>query len=242
MIIHVYALCWNEEKMLPYFFRHYDSIADRYYIFDNGSTDNSLFILQSNPKVSVDKLKIQGDSLIEALRNQYNHIWKKSKNIADWVIICNIDEHIYYPNIREYLQRCIANDITIVIPRGYEMISDVFPDSDKPLYETIQYGVRNKWFDKPQIFNPNEIKDINFSEGRHFASPVGNVKKEFGKNILLLHYKYIGFNYFNNRLFELQQRLRKNDITNKLGYQYLWNEREKLRKFENMKKIAFKVI
>jgi hypothetical protein len=26
LTVHVYATCWNEEKMLPYFFRHYDTL------------------------------------------------------------------------------------------------------------------------------------------------------------------------------------------------------------------------
>ena len=63
MIVHVYGLCWNEEKMLPYFFKHYDDIADQYFIFDNNSTDNSLSILKANPKVVLDKFEVMGDSL-----------------------------------------------------------------------------------------------------------------------------------------------------------------------------------
>ena len=33
--VHLYAQCWNDEFMLPYFFRHYDSFVDRYVIFDD---------------------------------------------------------------------------------------------------------------------------------------------------------------------------------------------------------------
>ena len=44
--VHLYAQCWNEGFMLPYFFRHYDSFVDRYVIFDDGSNDRSLAILR----------------------------------------------------------------------------------------------------------------------------------------------------------------------------------------------------
>src|SRR5690242_2946962 len=47
--VHLYALCWNDAYMLPYFFRHYDSFVDRYIIFDDGSTDRSLDILRRHP-------------------------------------------------------------------------------------------------------------------------------------------------------------------------------------------------
>jgi hypothetical protein len=33
LTVHLYATCWNEEKMLPYFFRHYDNLVSRYFIF-----------------------------------------------------------------------------------------------------------------------------------------------------------------------------------------------------------------
>jgi len=41
LTVHVYATCWNEEKMLPYFFRHYDTLVSRYFVFNDGSTDHS---------------------------------------------------------------------------------------------------------------------------------------------------------------------------------------------------------
>ena len=45
MIIHLHATCWNEEQMLPFFFRYYDRFVDRYYIHDNQSSDGSIEIL-----------------------------------------------------------------------------------------------------------------------------------------------------------------------------------------------------
>jgi hypothetical protein len=39
LTVRLYATCWNEEKMLPYFFRHYDTLVSRYFVFDDGSTD-----------------------------------------------------------------------------------------------------------------------------------------------------------------------------------------------------------
>ena len=41
--------------------------------------------------------------------------------------------------------------------------------------------------DKPQIFNPNAIQEINFTPGRHNAYPTGNVVKPQENEVLLLH-------------------------------------------------------
>lgn len=242
VIIHVYALCWNEEKMLPYFFKHYDDIADQYFIFDNNSTDSSLSILESTPKVTIDKFEIKDNSLVKTAKNQYNHFWKKSRGKADWVIICNVDEHFYHPNLRTYLEECTLEGITLIVPTGFEMISDDFPHNDNPLHETVKQGVRSKNFDKPQIFNPNEILEINFGPGRHTASPFGNVVKSPNNEVLLLHYKYLGFDYVNARFSALRQGLGIVDIANRWGSHYLWSEKKRLEQFENLKKNAIKVL
>ncbi|QMV40797.1 glycosyltransferase family 2 protein [Cohnella cholangitidis] len=242
MIVHVYALCWNEEKMLPYFFRHYDNIADRYYIFDNGSTDNSLSILRAHPKVIVDKFTIQGNSFVKSAQKTYDHFWKQSRGIADWVIVCNLDEHLYHPNLRKYLQHCSSHGITMIVPEGYEMVSNRFPKADKRLCKRITYGVRKKRFDKPQIFNPREIEEINFAAGRHTASPAGNVVMPSTRKVLLLHYKYIGLKYLSSRYEEQKTRLRKTDIANRWGSEYLWEESKKAREFEKLKRAAVKVL
>ena len=46
VIIHLHATCWNEERMLPFFFRYYDRFVDRYFIHDNQSSDGSIEILR----------------------------------------------------------------------------------------------------------------------------------------------------------------------------------------------------
>ena len=242
MIVHVYALCWNEEKMLPFFFKHYDNIADQYYIFDNDSTDDSLSMLRENPKVVIDKFEVTGNSLVLAGLDQFNHFWKKSRGKADWVIVCEVDEHIYHPNLRKYLEECTAKGITLIVPSGYEMFSEFFPNSDRPLYQTVRNGIKSYMMDKPQIFNPNAIQEINFSPGRHNASPIGNVIKPPNNEVLLLHYKVLGYDYVNARQSALRQGLREVDIANGWGIQYTFDEKTKLEQFEKFKDEATKVL
>lgn len=243
MIIHVYAITWNEEKVLPYFFMHYDNIADHYFIFDHDSTDNTFSMLKSHPNVTINKFEPVGDSLVLSSNNLINQFWKASKGKADWVIICDVDEHLYYSNnLRKYLQECTAKGITLVVPTGYDMVSDSFPDTITPLHETIRHGVRAPLLDKPQIFNPNEIQEINFWPGRHLAFPVGNVIKPQKNEVLLLHYKSLGFDYLNARYSVFKERMWYGDIQRKLGIQYFWDEKRKLEEFENLKKKAVRVL
>jgi len=51
MIVHLYAQCWNDAWMLPFFFRHYDALVDRYFIYDDGSTDGTPTLLAGHPRV-----------------------------------------------------------------------------------------------------------------------------------------------------------------------------------------------
>lgn len=229
--------------MLPYFFKYYDNIADQYFIWDHDSTDNTLSMLRSHPKVTINKFEPQGSSLVISALNLLNQFWKASIGKADWVIICDVDEHLYHPNnLRTYLQECTAKGITLVVPTGYEMVSDFFPDIDKPLHETIRDGVRSPAHDKPQLFNPNAIQEINFCPGRHTAMPIGNVIKPAINEVLLLHYKYLGFDYMNTRYNELKQGLLGQDIAKGMGFHYLWNENQKFEQFQNLKNNSIKVL
>ncbi len=57
MIIHHYAACWNEAPMLDFYFRHYDGLVDRFFIYDDGSEDGSVELLQQHPKVTLRQLE-----------------------------------------------------------------------------------------------------------------------------------------------------------------------------------------
>ena len=92
--------------MLPYYFQHYNSIADRFFIFDDASTDTSLEILAKHPKVEIDRFHKQTDSLVGSAAMFNDNIWKRSRKKADWVIICSMDEHLYHPDLLGYLKQC----------------------------------------------------------------------------------------------------------------------------------------
>jgi glycosyltransferase involved in cell wall biosynthesis len=233
--IHVYALCWNEARMLPHFFSHYDGIVDRYFVFDNGSTDRSLEILASHPAVTLGHFRFTGDSLVQAAIDQHNGNWKSSRGAADWVIVCDVDEHLYHEDLRGYLARCREAGVTVIVPDGYVMISEEFPLDPEPLHRLVRRGMRMTSDDKPIVFDPGRIDDIGFAPGRHLACPVGDVVVPATREVKLLHYRFLGLEYVVARYAELATGLRARDIAMGWGHQYLWDRARIVQRFEEVR-------
>src|SRR5260370_4673027 len=119
----------------------------------------------------------------------FNDFWKPSRSRTDWAVVVELDEHLYHPDLRSYLQSCNESGITVVKPVGYEMIADEFPTEEKPLWQLITRGVRFLPLDKLAIFDPSAIQEMNYVGGRHEASPTGRVIWEERPQVKLLHYK-----------------------------------------------------
>ena len=191
--------------MIPFFLRHYEPLVDRIVIFDDGSTDRSLELLSASRKVELRRLPA-GPSSILMHTEEMNHCWKESRSRADWIIIADPDEHFYHPCLREYLERCKVENVTILNPVGVDMISALFPSPDAVLSETIRRGVRSFLLDKLAVFDPNAIEEINYTPGRHLAAPAGRVIFPPKREVKLLHYKQLGLDYLLLRSNELQHR------------------------------------
>jgi Glycosyl transferase family 2 len=229
----LYCLCWNDARMLPFFFRHYDDVVDKYFVFDNGSTDASLSLLGNHGRVEISHFDVLGDSFVEEERRLGDTIWRNSD--ADWVIITDIDEHIYHPNLTEYLQRCTDQGVTAIQSIGYEMVSDGFPTGTEPLVEQVTIGTRSAGHDRLCIFNPRELTETNFSVGRHEAKPAGRVVWPTDPEILLLHYKQLGVDYPITRSAELRLGLRERDLAKRWGVHYTWSAAEIAAKWQEIR-------
>lgn len=230
-VIHLYTIGWNEEYMLKYFFKHYDPIVDRYVIFDDGSTDNSLALLGQHPKVEIrplPRLK-EVDSFILSAKEIHNNAWKESRGKADWVIYTAIDELLYHPDLRGYLKECTAKGVTVVPALGYQMISRELPQADEPLVQQVKSGCAWANMNKLSIYNPDKIKETRHIEGRHAAAPQGKVVYPATDEVLNLHFKYLSIESTFKRHAELQNKLGALDIKNEWGKEYGW-EREKFMK------------
>ena len=161
MEIHLYALCCNDADMLPFFFRHYNPLVSRYFIFDDCSRDGSLDLLHRHPNVEVQPfVRSDPDSFTLSELSVSDECWKRSRGCADWVIVIDIDEHLFHPDLPALLRRYKALGITIVPALGYQMISEEFPRSDELLCETRTQGAPWDIYSKLTFFDPAPLPKL----------------------------------------------------------------------------------
>jgi glycosyltransferase involved in cell wall biosynthesis len=195
MRIHVYTPCWNEEKILPYFLRHYGPLAERIVFFDNGSTDRSAEIIAGCPNALLHRFDTGGAMAENALREIRNHAWKASRGHADWVIVADADEFIWHQDLPGYLESLTRAGVTLCHCIGYEMGSRQFPTTGGQIYDEIKFGIPRRYMCKLAVFDPNAIEEINYDMGAHAAQPDGRVVLEPHRQLLLLHYNMLGMDY-----------------------------------------------
>jgi glycosyltransferase involved in cell wall biosynthesis len=186
MKIETFAVCFNEQALMPYFLRHYLQYGS-VTIFDNYSTDNSVKIAEENGAI-VYQFDSEGQFNEAILTHIRNICWKESK--ADWVIVCDIDELVYHKNLVKVLESIKE---TVILPRMFNMFSEVFPTTEGQIYDEVQYGT--EFNSKPCMFRPSEIKNMNFEPGNHFAHPEGNYSLNITSPILNLHFKNMSVDY-----------------------------------------------
>lgn len=154
-----------------------------------------------------------------------NKIWKKSRGKAHYVIVCDLDEFLYVENFDELFEKMHKENISVVNPIGYDMVSEDMPQKGRPIYEQIYEGVRNPDFDKMILFDPNQIEEMNFSVGSHRALPEGRVKAlKNGPEVKLLHYRYLGLEYTLKKHIRISARRGVVSLRNNWGFHYSYPE------------------
>ncbi|SHM95732.1 glycosyltransferase family 2 protein [Roseibium suaedae] len=227
MKIHLHCVNWNSIEFIDYFFRHYDGFVSRYFVNDDGSTDGSLEYLSRRPDVTL-AAKPRLDSESYVLESLHSHLtsWKRSAGLADWVIVVDMDEHIYHPDLPLYLERVTREGVTAIPALGFQMLSRKMPDKNVRLTDEIRVGAPWKQMSKLVMFRPDAVLDPGFAIGRHTAEPKGDIRYPDRDELLLLHYKYIGFDALKLRHAQAQARRRKADLQNGWGHRYAFDEQK----------------
>lgn len=222
MRIDLYTIAWNERRMLPYFLDYHLPWVDRIVVYDDGSDDGTRERLAAEPKVDLRDFPSKGDSFVKAALTLWNDAWKESRGSADWVVLTNIDEYIWHSRgMRDYLADCDTRGVTMIHPRGYEMVARELPPADTMLPERLRLGLPVFGHDKRQVFKPESITEMRYAPGRHWSAPLGKVVFATPVEAKLLHYKYVDFdNYHQPRQEALGTRLLSRDVAEKMGSQY----------------------
>ncbi len=204
--IHVYLLCYNEEYIIESILNYYDSFCSKIFLLDNYSTDRSVEIAKNFNNLTIikwkkDNKKMDDKKNIHIKINSYKQYSRKNgqytTEVADWVIVVDMDEVLYHPNILKVLESYSKEGITVPQITGFDIISENKIDHTKSIINQYQYAIRTLGFDKRIIFNPEF--DISYSIGCHPRGPgFENMKKTYGyktsneHKLALLHYKHIG--------------------------------------------------
>jgi glycosyltransferase involved in cell wall biosynthesis len=218
MIVHAFTMVHNEEILMPYFMRHYKTFCQKITVFDNESSDRTAEIAK-DAGAEVIPISTGGKHDVEVLRSVMNEKYRVSRGIADWVVCAEGDEFYWHPQMTRLLRKYQSKRISLPRIAGYDMVAPEPPRGTGQIYEEIKRGFRNKLYFKRGVFDPS--LDINFHHGGHHAFPVGRIKESTDRDIFLLHYRYLGLDYFTKRYEEHRRRLSDESIKNNWGTECL---------------------
>jgi hypothetical protein len=169
---------------------------------------------------------IRSDPASFALSEQSlsNECWKESRGKADWVIVTDIDEHLFHPSMLDYPRVCAARRVTMIPALGFQIIGEDFPSEEDALCEAYPFGAPWAQLMKVSIFNPAQIEESWVSSRAPTGpTPIGNVRVPDRDERLLSHYKYLNIERTHVRHLDLAGRLGSKDLDNQWGHQYSWS-------------------
>lgn len=217
-IIHVYVVLYNEEVILPYFLRHYAEFAEKIVCFDNGSTDRSAEIIDAHPATERIVFDTHG-GLFDRIHLQLKSEYRKSRGRADWVICVDADEFIYHPDLPGLLSSYKTKGVNYPKVSGFEMVSDSLPKTNGQIYEETKNGFFNDEYSKCVVFDP--LLEVRFEAGCHSAKVEGNKVESEISEIKLLHYRFLGRDFFIKRSLDRKARLSEENKKCGWGTHYL---------------------
>lgn len=247
MSIHLYTLCWNEMDILPFVIDYWKLLPiTKAVVYDNGSTDGSIEYLKQFNWIEVRHFDTEGQNDV-VQRQIKSEAWKESRGKCDYVIVCDMDEMIYCPNIEDELWYMKTNGYNVMGMPWYAMCFDVRPtyekgkllhtQGDKFYKQYINHDKRWSHLGKFMLFDPNVIDDMGYSVGCHYSSPRPYLKLYETNKAFAIHVnKGLSEDYFVERRKKMGNNL---SITNKMGgmcYEYNYPEeksREEYRKYQS---------
>lgn len=239
MIVHLHTLVYNEIDRLPFAIPYWKLCATHVFVYlMSSSNDGSREFLKSiGDFVTIEE--IEDSDGFNDKRNMIlkNEVWKKSRGVADFVIVNDFDEFIYSKDLISELKYMKDNNMSIVSPEIYHLINkDVILDNlnhEEFLHKQIKFGFYDKNWGKHIIFDPNIIEEINYGPGSHHCNPISNKKILYydKNNIYLFHAKFLGLDWYLNKENELKNRLSNTNIRCGYGFHYNWENEVKINEF-----------
>lgn len=251
MKIHLYTLCYNEMPILPFVIDYWIRLGvTKAVVYDNYSTDGSDKYLSNYDWIEVRKFASDGlnDVIHQTIKNS---CWKESKDDADFVIVCDIDECLWsHLPISLYLEEMKKQRCNVLCNPWYALCGDKSIDEVRKeyregtyLHQIIgngykQYINHTKGFSdygKFILINPNEIEDIQWSVGQHILFSVKPHFKPYITNDIITFHINKGLNedMFVNRRLTIGKRLSNTNKMYGCGVEYMKKEEEIRQEYRN---------
>lgn len=216
-MVEAFIVAWQEAETIRLTLSHYNSFCEKVTLFDNYSTDGTPDIAR-DMGATVKQFGTPGVLSDDDYLTVKNNCWKKSQ--ADWVFVGDADEVLMSKrtqSIRCVLDWAREDGATIFKPIGWDIYSNHMPED----LRDVQHGFLNENYSKTALFNPKQIREINFRYGCHVSKPAGNVV--FSKwQLFLLHYRNIGGpQRLVNRHALYRTRMSEKNIRFGLGVHYM---------------------
>jgi len=236
MIIDVHCISYNEEKIIPYFVKHYEKFCRKIYVWDNYSTDATIEMAKSlSNKVEVNSWYAD-DKMNDFLHIELKQSFRTKSLDADFVIVVDCDEFLEVD--LDYLMECKKNKVTIPKVIGIEMFSNSF--NFKSSIDSVQHGLIKPNLAKRCIFNP--VIHMKWDVGCH-PSQRGNQllatlggKEDKKANCFMKHYKWVNLDYVIERYRSYGSRLSNENKKYGLGFHYLKSESDIRLEYKNIER------
>jgi hypothetical protein len=226
--IDVYTVCWNEIDLIKFVVDYWKRFARHVFVFDNGSNDGTIEYLKQFDWITVIPFDTDDKIDDQVYIDIKNNMWKYSRDKADYVVVCDIDECLWSTNLDKELHYMKNNNQSICHPKWYTMIGDkmYYHQDGVYLHEQMRTAYGDGGKDKAILFSTKDVEDINYYPGCHQCDPdPNNLKIYDGNNIFAMHYaKSFGPEYSVNKHHILRERLSETNKKKGYGVHYLCDD------------------
>ena len=219
-MVEAFIIAWNEIETIHLTIEHYQRFCDKVTILDNYSNDGTYEKAEQMCNVQHFGIKNQLDDGEYLKIKNSCYLGSKEK----YVIVCDSDEILWHPNLREVLEQSDATIFNII---GWDIFSNEMP---KKNYLEIQRGQFTPNYCKKVIFKPR-IK-INYQYGCHVCKPQGLLRAH-SEPLTLFHYRNIGgYKRLSDRHKIYRDRLSQNNKIFGLGCHYSFPEQQRKHEYK----------
>ncbi len=233
----IFPLCmvYNEEKILPFFLRHYEHLPEIHVLFETDSDDRSHEILTAHPKVKIWPIHIP-DGINDIAKVRLVNTFIHRLNYADWLYVVDSDEFIF-PAKKEddayFLARQEAAGANVVMAFMYQVYrheTDADLDPTKPpvpqrmhgdpeLFSTKQEKNRdcNAHYIKPIVIKP--ASGIQFSPGNHLIVDSAQIELS-GEEYIGAHWQMADPELALDRRLKRRARMSESNKRFAMGFQH----------------------